>query len=144
MVFCQHASHEIRIYDYANREPKTACVNYGLLTHISEIKNILGIDLGIVQKIDGFSMQNHDDQHKLWTQALAIYGSFAFAFSLRASKSKSHVPMLPGTPTLNVLAYIQKLPNVTGDDISELDAHLAQALMRLATLGVDPETKQAS
>jgi hypothetical protein len=40
MVFCQHASHDIHIYDYANREPKTACVNYGLLTHISVIKII--------------------------------------------------------------------------------------------------------
>jgi hypothetical protein len=89
-------------------------------------------------------MQKHDDQHKLWTQALAIYGSSAFAFSLRASKSRSHVPMLPGTPTLNVFAYIQKLPNVTGDDISELYAHLAQAPMILTTMGVDPETKQAS
>jgi len=34
--------------------------------------------------------------------------------------------MLFGTPVLNVSAYIQKLPNnVTGDDISKLDAHLA-------------------
>ncbi len=48
MVFCQHASHENRIYDYANREPKTACVNYGLLTHISEIKNNLDIETGIM------------------------------------------------------------------------------------------------
>jgi hypothetical protein len=52
--------------------------------------------------------------------------------------------MLPGTPTLNVFAYIQKLPNVTCDDISELYVHLAQAPMRLASMGVDPETKQAS
>jgi len=49
MVSCQYASRENNIYDYANREPKTACVNYGLLTHISEIKNNLGIDTGIVQ-----------------------------------------------------------------------------------------------
>ena len=48
MVFCQYASQEIIIYDYANHEPKTACVNYGLLTHISEIKNNLGIDTCIV------------------------------------------------------------------------------------------------
>jgi len=38
MVFCQYASREISIYDYGNREPKTTCVNYGLLTHMSEIK----------------------------------------------------------------------------------------------------------
>jgi hypothetical protein len=44
---------------------------------------------------------------------------------------------------LNVSAYIQKLPNVTGDDISELDAHLAHAPMRLTSMGIDPETKQA-
>ena len=52
--------------------------------------------------------------------------------------------MLYGTPVLNISAYIQKLPNVTGYDISELDAHLAHAPMRLTTIGVDPETKQAS
>ena len=45
---------------------------------------------------------------------------------------------------MNVYAYIKKLPNVTGDDIATLDAHLAQARMRLTTMGVDPETKQAS
>jgi hypothetical protein len=51
---------------------------------------------------------------------------------------------LSWTPVLNVFAYIQKLPNVTCDDISELDAHLDHAPMRLTTMGVDPETKQAS
>jgi hypothetical protein len=45
---------------------------------------------------------------------------------------------------MNVSAYIQKLPNVTSDDISALDAHLAQAPMRLTAIGVDLETKQAS
>jgi hypothetical protein len=45
---------------------------------------------------------------------------------------------------LNVSAYIQKLPNVAGDDIPSLDSHLVQAPMRLTTIGVDPETKQAS
>ena len=45
---------------------------------------------------------------------------------------------------MNVSAYIQKLPNVTGDDIAALDAHLAQTPMRLTSMGVDPKTKQAS
>jgi hypothetical protein len=45
---------------------------------------------------------------------------------------------------LNVSANIQKLPNATGNDISELDAHLAQAPMRFNTMGNDRETKQAS
>ena len=54
------------------------------------------------------------------------------------------IPKLCGTPVLNVFAYIQKLPNVIGDDISELDEHLAQAPMRLTTMGVDPESKQDS
>jgi hypothetical protein len=58
MVFCQYASQEIKVYDYAKREPKTAFVNYGLLTHISEIKTNLGIDTGIVPKLVGFNMQN--------------------------------------------------------------------------------------
>ncbi len=53
--------------------------------------------------------------------------------------------MLYGTLVLNVSAYIQKLPNVTCDDIPELDAHLAYTPMRLTTMGiVDHETKQAS
>jgi len=71
-----------------------------------------------------FNMQKHDNQHKLWAHALAIYGSSAFAFTLRTSRSRLVVPMLYGTPVLNVFAYIQKLPNVTGDDMLELDAHL--------------------
>ena len=45
---------------------------------------------------------------------------------------------------MNVSTYVQKLTSVTSDDISELDAHLAQTHMRLTTMGVDPETKQAS
>ena len=144
MVFCQYVGREISIYDYGNREPKTACVNYDLLTHIYEIKNILGIDADIAPKNIGFHMQKHEDQHKLWVHALAIYGSSAFVINLKTSRSRPDVPRLSRTPVLNVFAYVQKLPNVTGDDISELDAHLAQAPMRLATVGVDPETKQAS
>jgi hypothetical protein len=79
MVFCQYAGREIKTHDYANLEPKTACVNYGLLTHIFEIKHNLGIDAGIVPKIAGFNMQKHNDQHKLWAHALAIYGSSSFS-----------------------------------------------------------------
>ena len=94
MVFCQYVGQEIIIYDYGNRKPKTACVNYGLLTHISEVKNNLGIDTGIVKKIAGFHMQEHDDQHKLWAHALAIYGSSALAINLKTSKSRHDVPRL--------------------------------------------------
>ena len=89
-------------------------------------------------------MQKHDDQHKQWVHALAIHDSSAFAINVRTSRSRPHVPMLSGTPVLNVSAYIQKLPNVTGDVISELDAHLAQAPMRLTAMGADPETNQAN
>ena len=89
-------------------------------------------------------MLKRDDQHKRWANALAIYGSSAFAFSLKNSRNRPHVPMLSRAPVINYFAYIQKLPNVIGDDISELDAHLAHARMRLTTKGVDPETKQAS
>jgi len=123
MVFCRYTGREISIYDYGNREPKTACVNYGLLTHIFEIKNNVGIDTGIVQKIAGFHKQKYDDQHKLWAHALAIYGSSAFAVNLKTSRSRPNVPWLFATPALTVSAYVQKLPNVTGDNISELDAH---------------------
>jgi len=52
--------------------------------------------------------------------------------------------MIYGKLVLNVPAYIQKVSNVISDDISELGAHLAQAPMRLTSMGVDPETKQAS
>ncbi len=37
---CQYANREIKVRDYKNREPKAACFDYGLLTHISEIKTI--------------------------------------------------------------------------------------------------------
>ena len=45
---------------------------------------------------------------------------------------------------MHVSANVQKLPNVTGNDILELHAHLAQAHMRLTTMGIDLATKQAS
>jgi hypothetical protein len=44
------------------------------LTHISEIKNNLSVDTGIVPRIARFEMQKHDDQRQLWAHALAIYG----------------------------------------------------------------------
>jgi len=71
----------------------------------------------IVPKNVGFNMQKNDDQHNVWVHALAIYGSSAFAFSLKTSKSRTRVPMLSGTSILNVSAYNQNLPNITGDDI---------------------------
>ena len=85
---------------------KTTCVNYGLLTRISEIKNNLGIDTGIAPKIAGFNMQKHDDHNKTWAHALAIYGYSAFVFSMTTFISRPNVPMLFGTPVLNVSAYI--------------------------------------
>ena len=88
-------------------------------------------------------MQKHEDRYQLWAHALAICGSDKVAFNLRTSRFKPG-PVLSRTHVLNVFAYIQKLPNITGDDIAALDAHLAQAPMRLTAIGVDPETKQAS
>ena len=125
-------------------EKKTAYFDYALLTRISGIKNNLGINTCFVPKIFGFNMQKHEDRRKLWTHALDMYGSSKVAFNLRTSKLRPDVPKWYGTPILNVSAYIKKLFYVTDDDISELDAHLAQAPMRLTTMGVDPETKQAS
>ena len=95
-------------------------------------------------KIAGFNMQKHNDQHKLWAHALAIWGSSAFAIHLRTSRSRPDAPKLYGTPGLNVSAYILKLPNVTDDDVSKFYAHLAHAHMQLPTKGVGHETKQAS
>jgi hypothetical protein len=67
-----------------------------------------------------------------------------FAFSLKTSRSNFHVPKLSRTPILNDFAYIQKIPNVIGDDRLELDAHLAQVPMRLTSMVVDLDTNQAS
>jgi hypothetical protein len=114
------------------------------LTHVSEIKNNVGIDKGVVPKISGYTMQKHEEWHQLWAHALAIYGSDKVASSLRTSRFRPHIPTLFGTHVMNVFAYIQKLPNVTGDDIIALDAHLAQAPMRMTSMGVDVDTKQAS
>ena len=61
---CQYLNTDIKVYDYGNREPKTACVDYGQLVPISEIKNNLGIDIGIVPKIACFPMLKHDDPRK--------------------------------------------------------------------------------
>jgi hypothetical protein len=114
IVRCQYANTEIKTHDYENREPKFACFDYGLLTHISEIKNSLGIDTGIIPKISGHNMQKYEDKHQLWAHALAIYGSDKGAFLLRASRFRPVIPTLSGTPAMNVFAYIQKLPNVNG------------------------------
>jgi len=89
-------------------------------------------------------MQKHEDQYQRWTHALAIYGSNKVAFNLKTSRLRPDVPTLSGIHVLNVHAYIQKLPNVPGNDIPTLDSHLAQTPMRLAAMGVDPKTKQAS
>ena len=58
-------------------------------------------------------LKKQDDQHKLWAYVLVIYGSSAFAFSLKTSRSRPDVPGLSGTPVLNVSAYVQKLSNIT-------------------------------
>ncbi len=102
MVKCQYANKDIKIYDYENSEPKTACVDYGLLVPISEIKNNLGIDTGIVPKIAGFPMQKHDDQHKMRAHALAIYNSTQLSLLLVASQRQPNVPKLTGTPIVSI------------------------------------------
>ena len=120
---CQNACCEIPVFDYKCREPKTTSVDYGLLVPTSEIKNNIGTDTGIVPKISGFQMQEHDDQHKMWAQASAIYSSTQFSISLAASQRRPHVPKLTGTSVVNVSNYIQKLSNVNGGNLTELDSH---------------------
>jgi hypothetical protein len=106
MVTCQYASKDIKIYDYENREPKTSCVDYGLLVPISEIRTNLGIDTGIVPKIAGFPMQKHNDQHRMWAHALAIYSSTKFSVLLAASQRRPNVPKLAETPIVCIFNYI--------------------------------------
>ena len=76
MVRCQYANREIKIHDCANREYTTACADYGLLTHISEIKKKLDIDTGIVPNIVALKMQKHDVRRNFWAHALAMYVFF--------------------------------------------------------------------
>ena len=80
-------------------------------------------------KLSGFNMQKHDDRHKLWSQALEFCVFSKMPFRLKTSRFRLDVPKLSRTPVLNGSAYVQKLPNVTSDDVLELDAHLAQASM---------------
>jgi len=74
---------------------------------------------------------------------LANYKSSNLPGSLKASISLYPIVLccLDHAPVTNISAYIQKLPDVTGDDIPELDAHLAQSSMRLTPMGVVFETK---
>ncbi len=92
-----------------------------MLTHVSEIKNNLGIDTGIVPKIYGYNMQKYEDRHQVWTHALVVRGSDKVAFNLRSSILKPG-SVLSGTLVLNVSAYFHMLPNINGDDIAALDA----------------------
>jgi len=108
-VKCQYANTDIKIYDYEKIEPKTACVDYGLLIPISEIMNNLCIDTGIVPKIVGFPMQKHDVQHKMWAHALAIYNSTQFSVLLAASQRRPNVPKLTGAPIFGISNYIKEV-----------------------------------
>ena len=82
-------------------------------------------------KIVGFNIKKRD-HHKLWAHALAIYGFSKTAFNLKTSNLRPEIPILFGTPVLNVSAYVHKLPYVVGDDISKLDTNLAKALLARA------------
>jgi hypothetical protein len=108
VIKCQYASTDIKIYDYENREPKTACVDYGLFVSIFKIRNNLGIDTGIVPKIASFPMHKNNDQHKMWAHALAIYSSTQFSMMLAASQRRPNVPKLTGAPVVGISNYIQK------------------------------------
>ena len=78
------------------------------------------------------------------THALAIYSSTQFSMMLVASQRRPNVPKLIGAPVVSVSNYIQKLPYVNGDNLTELDSHLAQAPIKLTAMGIEPDTKQAS
>jgi hypothetical protein len=54
------------------------------------------------------------------------------------------VPKLTGAPVVGISNYIQKLPNVNGYNLTELDSHLAQAPIKLTTMGIDKDTRQAN
>jgi hypothetical protein len=80
----------------------------------------------------------------MWAHDLAIYSYPQVSFNLVAFERQPHVPKLSGAYAINVSNYIQKLPNVNGNDFSKLDSHLALAPINLTAMGVDPETKQSS
>jgi hypothetical protein len=71
-----------------------------------------------------------------------MYSSTQFSFSQVASQRRPNVPKLKGTPVVSVSNYIQKLPNVNGDNLPELDSHLAHAPIKLVAMGVDHDTRQ--
>jgi hypothetical protein len=59
---------------------------------------------------------------------------------LAASQRRPNLPKLTGAPVVSVSNYIQKLPNVNGDNLTELDSHLAQTPIELTAMGVEPDT----
>ena len=75
-------------------------------------------------------MQKYD-QHKMWAHALAIYSSTQFSMMLAASQRRPNVPKITRAPVVSVSNYIQKLPNVNGDILTELDSHLAKVPIKL-------------
>jgi hypothetical protein len=104
----------------------------------------MGIGTCIVPKISGFLMQKHDDQKNIWAHALAIYNNTQVSLNLATSQKRPHVPKLSRASVGNVSNYVQKLPNVNADNLAELNSHLAQAPIKLTTMSVDHETKQAN
>jgi len=80
----------------------------------------------------------------MWAHALSIYSSTKFSFSLVASQRRPNVPKLTRARVVSVSEYIQKIPNVNGAILTELDSHLAQTSIKLISMGVYLDTRQAN
>jgi hypothetical protein len=80
----------------------------------------------------------------MWTHALAIYSPAQFSLMMAASQRRPNVPKMTGAPVVSISNYMQKLPNVNDDNLTELDSYLAQSPIKLTTMDVDPDTRQAS
>ena len=63
---------------------------------------------------------------------------------MAASQRRPNVPKLTRAPVVGISNYIQKLPNVNGDNLTELDSHLAHAPTKLTAMDVDSDTRQAN
>jgi len=63
---------------------------------------------------------------------------------LAASQRRPNAPKITGAPVVSISNYIQKLPNANRVNLTERDSHLAQAPIKLTSMVVDPNTRQAS
>jgi len=111
---------------------------------ISEIKTVLVSTMLSFHRSLVFYTSNEHHQ-KLCTKAFASPRSSLTLVVLVVDRRWYNVSELDDLIIVIVSKLcVRKLSNANGDNLDDLDPHLAQTPMKLTTMGVDPKTKQVT